>query len=182
MLHFSIVVAMASNRAIGSNNQLLWHLPNDLKYFKKLTMGKPIVMGRKTFESIGRILPGRKNIIITRNQDWLTEWQKMQSQNMQITQENNSELITYSSFEQLLDEERDQEMMVIGGGQIYQELLSNYQEYINKIYLTLVKTEFDADVYFPGLEKHWKIISKESFYQDAKHQYDYDFIELVKNT
>lgn len=169
MANISLVVAYDNNRAIGRNNQLLWHLPNDLKHFKKITMGKPIIMGRKTFESIGRPLPGRDNLVISSNTKWLTK-EQLNTDNLRV----------FSSIAEVCDyieNSNYSEIMIIGGGEIYRQFLSR----ANKIYLTVVDAEFqDADVFFPQLDDSWHIVSSEQFFKDAKHQYDYSFMELVQ--
>lgn len=164
MTNISLILAMDNNRAIGCNNQLLWHLPNDLKNFKKITMGKPVVMGRKTFESIGRPLPGRDNIILTRNKNTLSN-----SCGNSIKIYNNIDDI-------LLDYNNIPEIMIIGGGEIYNLFLDR----ANKIYLTLVDTKLLADTFFPELDSSWQEQSNVSYESDEKHQYSYSFIELLK--
>jgi dihydrofolate reductase len=170
MLNFSIIVAMSHNRAIGNDNKLLWHLPNDLQHFKKITMGKPIVMGRKTFESIGKPLPGRENIILSNSVHLSSLFNLSELYNPQ-------DLKVFTDINKLLNYFTvDTEVMVIGGGQIYKQFLDK----ANKIYLTLVDAVCDADVYFPELDDNWVVVSKQSHSKDAKHQYNYQFIELIK--
>lgn len=168
MLNFSIIVAMANNRAIGVDNKLLWHLPNDLKHFKNMTMDKPIVMGRKTFESIGRPLPGRLNVVITRDTEIISKYSKFDS----------TDLIFFSDIPKVLDyfQGSDKEVMIIGGGEIYKQFIDK----ANKIYLTQVDTDIEGDVYFPELEPHWQVLSQQSHSKDDKHKYNYQFIELAK--
>jgi dihydrofolate reductase len=126
MMTLSIIVAMANNRAIGKDNQLLWHLPEDLKYFKRITMGKPIVMGRKTFESIGRPLPGRLNIVITRQQDWQHEGVKVVN--------SIGDALVLAEAQSLIDGK--DEVMVIGGAEIYKTALAQ----ADRLYLKRVDT------------------------------------------
>lgn len=133
----AMIVAQSSNRVIGINNQLPWHLPEDLKYFKSVTMGKPVIMGRKTYESIGRPLPGRKNIVITRQSSWQAEG---------VCAVNDLS----AAIEMASDEAREKgvaEVMVIGGAQIYAEALPLAQ----RIYLTRVEVELEGDAFFPEL-------------------------------
>lgn len=173
-LNISIVVAMGKNREIGNNNKLLWHLPNDLQHFKKLTMGKPVVMGRKTFESIGKPLPGRDNLVLTStNPDSITEHSKNFKNKVKI----------FSDFNNLLKflvlNYDKTEIMIIGGGRVYQ----NFLPYAKKIYLTLVDAVFTADVFFPDLDSSlWQECaeSRVNFQQDENHAYGYSFLEYEK--
>lgn len=167
MLNFSIIVAMSHNRVIGNDNKLLWHLPNDLKHFKRITMGKPIVMGRKTFESIGKPLPGRKNVILSTDLNLLDKYK-------------NQDIKVFHNKDKLLDSfsAENSEIMIIGGGEIYKQFINK----VNKIYLTLVDTVCTGDVYFPELDNTWLVVSKQSCPKDSRHAYNYDFIELVKTS
>lgn len=153
----SMIVAMAENRAIGKDNELLWHLPKDFKYFKSVTMGKPILMGRKTFESIGKALPGRKNIVITRDNDFTAEG-----------------VVTVHSIEAALEESRDfDDVMVIGGASFYEQMLSK----VDTLYVTLVHQCFDADAFFPEIKANeWKIVEQVEHDVDEKHAYPFSFI------
>lgn len=172
-LNISIIAAMDQNRAIGNNNNLLWHLPNDLKRFKKITMGKPIIMGRKTFESIGRVLPGRENIILTTQSDY-----EHSARGDIIVFNNLNNLLEY-----LIKKYSNTEVMVIGGAEIYKLFL----DYANKIYLTIVDTEDEsltADTYFPEIDKTiWLEDSPtiQVFSKDSKHKYNYVFTEFNHN-
>jgi dihydrofolate reductase len=155
----SLIVAASTNNAIGKNNQLLWHLPNDLKFFKNTTWGMPVIMGRKTFESVNKPLPGRFNIIITRQADW-----------------NAAGVIVAKNLNEALQKAAEtncKECFIIGGGEIYKESFTM----ADKIYLTRVHTEIaDADTYFPAIdEKDWEKISNEDFEADASHAYAYSF-------
>lgn len=153
----SIVVAMDKNRLIGHNNELPWHLPADLAYFKKVTMGKPIIMGRKTHESIGRPLPGRDNIIITRNEHLKIEG-----------------CMVVHSVEDILklDKESSKELSIIGGAEIFKEVLP----YTDRLYITEIDYEFKGDTYFPIIDQSkWKLISSEQGPKDEKNPYDYYF-------
>jgi dihydrofolate reductase len=133
----SIVVAISRNGVIGQDNQLPWHLPEDLKYFKQLTMGKPIVMGRKTYESIGRPLPGRTNIVITRNARWQAEG---------VTVVNSLEAAIKTAEQACIDSGAS-EAMVIGGSEIYRQALDR----ADRLYITEVNVEIEGDAYFPDI-------------------------------
>ena len=150
-----IIVAMSKNRVIGNNNELIWKLSSDLKRFKELTTGHPVVMGRKTYESISRPLPNRRNIIITRNSEYEVEGCEVVS----------------SLEEALLLSAND--CFIIGGGEIYKQSL----ELADKIYLTLVHKDFEGDTQFPELGKEWATIDTKDFDADDKNDYDYSFIE-----
>ena len=154
----SLVVAAAQNNAIGKDNKLLWCLPNDMKYFKNVTWAMPVVMGRKTFEALGKPLKGRKNIIITRQSDWNVEG-----------------TIAVKSLDdaQFLVKNMDvKEMMVIGGGEIYKMSFDKAK----RIYITRVHTELEGDTYFPVIDpEHWKLVSKKDHAVDEHHKYAYSF-------
>ena len=150
-----IIVATSKNKVIGNNNELIWKLSSDLKRFKELTTGHPVVMGRKTYESIGKPLPNRRNIIITRNLEY----------------EVNGCEVVYSLEEALLLTNND--CFIIGGGEIYKQSL----EVADKIYLTLVHKDFEGDTTFPELGKEWATIDTKDFDADEKNEYDYSFIE-----
>ena len=149
---------MSKNRVIGNNNELIWKLSSDLKRFKELTTGHPVVMGRKTYESIGRPLPNRRNIIITRNSEYEIEGCE-----------------TVSSLEEALLL-TGSNCFIIGGGEIYKQSL----ELADKIYLTLVHHEFEGDTQFPELGTEWATIDTKDFTADEKNQYDYSFIEYER--
>jgi dihydrofolate reductase len=153
-----IIVAMSKNRVIGNDNKLIWKLSSDLKRFKELTTGNPVVMGRKTYESIGKPLPNRRNIIITRQPDYKVD-----------------ECEIVSSLEEaLLITSND--CFIIGGGEIYNQSLS----LANKIYLTLVKEEFEGDTQFPEIDSSWVKVSKKDFDSDEKNNHNYSFIEYER--
>ncbi|MDQ7016683.1 MAG: type 3 dihydrofolate reductase [Gammaproteobacteria bacterium] len=163
-MKLSIIVAMDRNRLIGNNNQLPWHLPADLQFFKKTTLGKPILMGRKTHESIGRPLPGRRNIIISRNLDY---------------QANGCDVV--HSIEAALELVHEcEEAMLIGGATLYQQALPLAQ----RLYLTLVEAECEGDCWFPDYQQHekWQEISRETHHADEKNQFNYNFVILDKNS
>ncbi|MEE1885249.1 dihydrofolate reductase [Pedobacter flavus] len=159
--NITIVVATAENWAIGKNNDLLWHLPADLKHFKALTTGKPIIMGRKTFESIGRALPNRTNIVIT-------------SQDLKFPEG----VIAVKSLNEAITICADaEEICIIGGGKVYEQALP----LANKIELTTVHGVWEADVYFPEISfQEWEVVKKHHFYADESNAYDYTFSTLIK--
>ncbi|WP_419393769.1 dihydrofolate reductase [Cytobacillus praedii] len=154
----SLMWAMDNNHVIGYNNQLPWHLPEDLKFFKSTTMGHPIAMGRKTWESIGRPLPGRENIVITRNPEFLCEG-----------------CTVLNSVEALLEYSRQKadEIFVIGGAEIFKLILPD----ADKLYLTRIYDEFKGDTFFPELNmEEWSLLSREQGIKDEKNPYDYEFM------
>jgi len=155
-LNISIIVATSKNNVIGVNNQLPWHLPADLKYFKSLTNGHSIIMGRKTYDSIGRPLPNRENIIITRDKNY-----------------SSVELVIKHSIEEAIQHCNGQEeVFIIGGSEIYGQSIP----LANKLYITEVLHDFEGDTFFPEInEQEWKMISSNKFYSDEKHAFDYSF-------
>lgn len=161
----SFIVAMDQNRVIGKNNKLPWHLPADLQYFKKVTMGKPIIMGRKTFESIGRVLPGRENVIVTRNQTY--------------TNSDCTILHSMKEVKQFADES-NQEVFVIGGAEIFNELMP----IADRLYITKIQESFEGDTFFQKVdENEWETVSISSGKVDEKNLYPHQFIVLdrIKN-
>jgi dihydrofolate reductase len=156
----SFVVAMDENRAIGKDNTLPWHLPADLQYFKKVTMGKPIVMGRKTYESIGKPLPGRENIVVTRHLEYNAEGTTI-----------------VHSIDEVLKKEAE-EICVIGGTEIFKMFLP----VADRLYITEIHDTFDADTFFPKLnEEVWTEVSREAGTVDEKNKYPHDFVVYEKN-
>ncbi len=158
-MQISLIVAASTNNAIGKNNQLLWHLPNDMKFFKNTTWAMPIIMGRKTFESLaGKPLNGRLNIVITKQ--------------VGLVIEGVSVVNSLASAIEIALLNDYKEVFVIGGGEIYKAAMP----IANKIYLTRVDTIVDADTFFPELETNSWILSKEEeHFVDAKHKYNYRF-------
>jgi dihydrofolate reductase len=154
----SFVVAAATNNGIGKEGKMPWHLPNDMKHFKNVTWGMPVVMGRKTFESLGKVLPGRKNIVITRQAGWKVEG-----------------TIAVKTIEDALFVAKQadaNEVMVIGGGEIYKALFDKAK----RIYLTRVETTPEADTFFPSLNpKEWHLMSQKDHEADEKNAYNYSF-------
>lgn len=164
-MKLALIVAMAQNRVIGINNNLPWYLPNDLKYFKSVTMGKPVIMGRKTHESIGKPLPGRTNIVISRNPEANFEGCR-----------------TVQTLEQALDLagniafiEGAEETIVMGGAQIYELALAQ----ADRLYLTEVHAEVNGDAYFPRFDHdQWREVGRETFEAEGPNPYDYSFVVL----
>ena len=157
-----MIAAMAKDRVIGKDNDMPWHLPADLAHFKKVTMGKPVIMGRRTFESIGRPLPGRLNIVITRNVEWHAEGVEV-----------------VSSPEQALAKVADvEEVMVIGGGNIYLQFLPQ----ATRLYLTFIDLEVEGDTQFPDWTSvgEWQQIESEEHAEDQRNPYGYRFVTLQK--
>jgi dihydrofolate reductase len=160
-MKISLILAMGRNRVIGRDNQLPWHLPADLAHFKATTMGKPILMGRKTWESIGKALPGRLNIVLTGQAGYTAE----------------GATVVNSIDNAIAACESADELMVIGGAAVYEALLPVAQ----KIYLTLVDEEFEGDTFFPQIdEQEWREESREDHSTDDKNAYDYSFRVLKK--
>ena len=153
-----IIVATSKNRVIGDSNSLIWHLPADLKRFKEITTGNTIVMGRKTFESIGRPLPNRRNIIITRDITYNVE---------------GCEVV--NSLEEALMI-CNNNCFIIGGGEIYSQTIS----IADQIYLTQVHEDFDGDTTFPEIGSEWKMVTSQDFEPDEKNRHSYSFIEYIK--
>lgn len=153
----TIVVAMGEKNEIGADNQLLWHLPKDLKHFKDLTSGHPIIMGRKTYESIGKALPNRTNIVISRKKNWFEEG-----------------ILIVGSIKEAVKfaKKINENVFIIGGGNVYEQTM----EIADRLEVTLVKAELKADTFFPKIDpKIWKL-SEEIFHEkDEKNQYDFSF-------
>ena len=160
-MKISLIVAMATNRAIGLNNQMPWHLSADLKKFKAITMGAPILMGRKTFESIGRPLPGRANIIISRN----SEYQQQ-------------DCLVFNSVKSALNYcQQYDEVFVIGGASFYNAMLDK----ADMLYLTQINQSFEADTFFPHINlNEWKEISREDIGNDESVDFSYSFLKLER--
>jgi len=161
-MQISCIVAMAQNRAIGINNQLPWHLPADLKHFKSVTMSKPILMGRKTYESIGRPLPGRENIVLTRDQNWSAEG---------VTVVHSLEVaIEHAEIE------RTEELMIIGGAEIYRLVLPK----AHKLYVTEVDVDVEGDAFFPEIPlSEWKETSRQAFEPEGGKP-AYAFVDYIR--
>jgi len=169
-MKISLIVAVDENRGIGKNGKMPWHIPADLKRFKKLTLNHPVIMGRKTFESLKNPLPDRTNIIISRN---------LSMTNIPVYWSTGKVLVCRSLKEALrqaqgkLSKSVDSEIFIIGGGQVFQEAIS----IADKIYLTLVEGKFDVDTYFPDYSKFTKKISEE---EGESNGFKYKFINLER--
>jgi len=163
----SLIVAASTNNAIGKDNKLLWHLPNDMKFFKNTTWGMPVIMGRKTFEALaGDPLPGRFNFVITRNRSWDPGREKVQVE---------PDLTTALKKAAHTD---CKETFIIGGGEIYKESMP----IADRIYMTRVHAVLDGDTFFPAIdESQWTLTSNLDFPTDDKHAYAYSFQLWEKN-
>lgn len=161
-MKISFVVAMDKNRIIGANNQLPWNLPADLAHFKRLTLNKPVVMGRKTYESIGRPLPQRRNIIVTRNADYAAEGCEV-----------------FTSLDAALAHlKNEEEVMVIGGGELFTQILPQ----ASTLYLTIVDAKVDGDVYFPDWNANeWQEVESQFNEADEKNPFNYTFLTLKRS-
>lgn len=160
-MNISLVVARSENNAIGQAGGLPWHLPNDLKHFKQTTLGKPIIMGRTTFESIGRPLPGRSNIILTQNIDYDVP----------------GCVVLHSKQAVLNHCQHEDEVMIVGGAKIYQLFLPE----VTKLYVTIVHAHIQGDAFFPSLiEEEWQEITREKHLKDEKHLFDYSFVTFIR--
>lgn len=157
----SAIVAMSQNRAIGLNNALPWHLPADLRHFKEVTMGKSILMGRKTYESIGRPLPGRLNLVLTRDRDFIAP----------------GCTIVHSIDEAMQAAQPSNELCVIGGAVLYEKMLPKVQ----RLYLTVIEHICEGDAFFPDLDlSEWNVCASEAHQPDEKNQYPYRFDVLER--
>ena len=159
----SIIVEKAKNNIIRKNNELVWHLPEDLKHFKELTTGHTIIMGRKTYESLGKPLPNRKHIIFSQNPDF-----KAHEENVQVVH-------SLLEIQDLI--EGKEEAFVIGGAMIYNFLMP----YVKKMYVTEIKQEFDGDAFFPIIDsEEWKETSRTTGIKNEENNLDYDFVTYEK--
>jgi dihydrofolate reductase len=157
----NIIAAVGINREIGKNNQLLWDLPNDLKRFKSLTTGHPVIMGRKTHESIGKPLPGRLNIIITRQRDYFVD----------------GCLIVHSIKDAIAEaKKQDEEVFIIGGEEIYKLAMPLAE----RLYMTWVHGEFEADSFFPEVDDQWYLATSENYTRDDRHKHDFVYTVHLK--
>ncbi|MGV3591125.1 MAG: type 3 dihydrofolate reductase [Gammaproteobacteria bacterium] len=163
----SLIVAMSQNRVIGRENQMPWHLPDELQYFKRVTMGKPVLMGRNTFESIGKPLPGRPNIVITRNTDYEVD-------GISVV---NSVEDALDLAEQLTEHDANAEAMVIGGAQIFAATFPR----ADLLYLTIVQAEVEGDVFFPEFPaEEWRLVSREERDANERNPYPYSVLVLER--
>jgi len=161
-MKISLIVAMASNRVIGLNNKMPWHLSADLKKFKKITMGSPVLMGRKTHESIGRPLPGRTNMILSRNPDYRQDG-----------------CLVFNDLETALEKacENADEIFVIGGSDLYEAILP----IADTIYLTIIHREFQGDAFFPDIDLNdWSEVEREDIKDDPYVAFSYSFLKFEK--
>lgn len=156
----SNVVVVDANLGIGKNNQLLVHFPADLKHFKKITTGHTVIMGRKTYESMGKALPNRHNIVITRQPDYVLA----------------DADVKHSLKEALDSSKNEREVFVVGGAEIFKESLP----ISDKIYLTRIHKSFDADTFFPEIDGTWKEAEREDHQEDEKNPFNYSFITYVR--
>jgi dihydrofolate reductase len=158
----AIIVAMSENRVIGRDNGLPWHLPADLKHFKAISTGHPILMGRKTFVSLGKPLPKRTNIIVTRQKDFAVE----------------GAVVVHSIAEGLkLAKEQEEQVFVIGGADIFKQAIPQ----VDTLFLTIVHAEVEGDVFFPELEPdEWQEVERERHEADEKHAYAFSFVKMVR--
>ncbi len=157
----SMIVATGKDRVIGQDNQMPWHLPADLAYFKKVTAGHTIVMGRKTFESIGRALPNRRNIVLTTSSSFEAEGCE----------------VVHSIADILAIGENETELFIIGGSKLYEEMMP----YADRLYITHIHHAFEGDRYFPDYnENEWTVVSREKGHRDEKNPYNYEFVVYDK--
>lgn len=157
----TIVVAIAENYAIGKNNRLLWHMPADLRHFKQITTGHTVIMGRKTYDSVGKPLPNRRNIIVTR--------QDITIEGCQVVKSIDDALVLCQS---------EQEVFIVGGAEIYKMAMSK----TDRIYLTIIHHSFDADTVFPEIDyTEWREAAREDHQPDEKNKFPYSFITLERD-
>lgn len=157
----SLIAAMGRNRVIGNKGKLPWHMPADMKYYREKTKGKPIIMGRKTFDSMdNKPLPSRINIIITHDKNYKAE----------------GAIVVHSADDALKAAGDVEEIMVIGGQKIFEQFMGK----ADRIYLTIIDGNFEGDTFFPKLGKEWKEVSRERHKADKENPYDYEFLVLEK--
>ena len=167
-MRIAMIWAMAENRVIGRDNKLPWHLPNDLKYFKRLTTGKPVIMGRKTYDSIGKPLPNRINIVITRDPNFTVEGVKAVHSLQSALELADAECLISGA----------EEVIIMGGAQIYEQGLA----IADRLYVTLVHAEVDGDATFPPVDfSQYRERSREDFSADGPNPYDYSFCIFDKS-
>jgi dihydrofolate reductase len=152
----SLIVAISQNNVIGKDNKLVWHMPADMRFFKNTTMGHTLIMGRKTFESFGKPLPGRNSIVITRQKDWQYE----------------GVVVVHSLEDAIKSAPADEEVFIIGGAEIYRQAMP----LCKKMYLTIIHHDFEGDTYFPAIDfSQWNLTSDEKHPADEKNAFDYSF-------
>ncbi len=158
----TLIAATAKNKALGKDNDLIWHLPADLKRFKQVTSGNYIIMGRNTFESIGKPLPNRTSIIVTRNPNYFKDG-----------------CLIANSLEEAIELTKGANAFIIGGAQIYKEALT--KNIVDRLDITIVHENFEADAFFPEIDMTvWKEVAREDFKADDKNKYDYSFVSYEK--
>ncbi|MFN5744612.1 MAG: dihydrofolate reductase [Methylococcaceae bacterium] len=159
-MSISLIVAMGENGVIGAKNRMPWHLSADLRHFRQITMGKPILMGRKTHQSIGRPLPGRLNIVLSRDQRYSAEG-----------------CVIATSLDEAVTQAGDQEIMIIGGAALYESFLP----LTDRLYLTLIHHSFDGDTFFPKLDwADWRVLQREDIDEDLESGLRYSFLTLER--
>ena len=162
-MKISVIVATSDNNVIGKNNDMVWHMPADFKYFKEKTKNHIIIMGRKTFDSLGKSLKYRTNLVVTRNDAFQHEG-----------------VMVFDSLEKAVEwskHQNDEEIFIIGGASIYKQAMS----FSNRIYLTKIHGEFEGDTFFPELDSAWKVVSKIANSSDENNPYDYTFLVYEKD-
>lgn len=157
----SIIAAVSQNNVIGKDNKLIWHLPADMQFFKQTTMGHTLIMGRKTFESFGKPLPGRKSIVVTRQKDW-----------------NFNGVTAVNSLQAAIDTApKNEEVFIIGGSEVYKQAMP----LCNKMYLTVIHHDFKGDAFFPEVDfSEWKLVKDDYNQSDEKNHYCYSFRTYIK--
>ena len=162
-MKLSLIAAMADNRVIGIENRLPWNLPADMKWFRQHTLGKPVIMGRKTFESIGKALPQRTNIVVSRDKTFSAP-----------------DCLVVGDLATALEAVKDaEEAMVIGGASFYQQTLPQ----ADRLYLTLIHADIEGDAWFPQIDfSEWKEVQRQDHYADDKNGYDYSFLILERRS
>ena len=169
----SLIVAVANNGVIGGGNTLLWNLPTDMKHFREITSGHTVIMGRKTFESIGRTLPNRRNIVITRDKNYTRD-------DIEVVNsiEEALRLVGLEQGKEFEENQDEVEVFIIGGGEIYKQAIDKAQ----KLYITEVHQDFEGDTLFPEIDKKkWQETSRENFEIDEKNNIPYSFVEYKKS-
>lgn len=160
----SIIVAIANDNVIGKDNKLIWHIPEDLKRFKRITTGKTMIMGRKTFDSLGRVLPNRKHIVLCRSDE-----------EFQVDNENVVRVSSVDDLKEYIDS--SEENFVIGGASIYKLLL----DLSDKLYITKIDQDFEGDTFFPLIDENiWEIIQEEPGIKNEENPFDYKYITYVR--
>ena len=162
-MNLNIIVAIGNNWQIGLNNKLPWNLKGDMAHFKSITSGNTVIMGRKTFDSIGKPLPNRKNIVVSKNKNFFEEG-----------------YFVANSIESALNlSKNDKEVFICGGEEVYREIIKNYK--VDKIYLTIVDYDGEADSFFPKFDfNKWLTLKEEKHLKDENNEYDYKIVELKR--